>query len=99
MDQNNQTQCVNCQTVTTSDGKTVWVCENCGEVNQPADIAPSENQIPESAAAPTVPTETVPAADVSAAQQELDQAASQLGTPAAAPADTQVMEKTSGSSL
>ena len=23
--------CINCQAVTTNDGRTVWVCEQCGE--------------------------------------------------------------------
>jgi hypothetical protein len=41
MDQPQSIQCVNCQTVTTSDGKTVWVCENCGSTNQPVTTDPA----------------------------------------------------------
>lgn len=84
LNQPNNAQCVNCQTVTTSDGKTVWVCENCGEVNQA--VTTSTPAVPGVTPAAEPETQTV---DVTTAQAELDQAASQLGNqpvPAATPA-------------
>jgi len=66
--------CVSCQAVTTNDGRTVWVCENCQTVNQP----PLETII----SAPPDPIPTV-APDALAAQAELNSAAEQVQTPPA----------------
>lgn len=44
-------QCSNCQKVVTHDGKTVWVCEDCGTENLP--VAPV-------AAAPVMPEGPAP---------------------------------------
>lgn len=53
--------CTNCQAVTTADGKTLWVCENCGTDNHPvaAPVAPEvsvpEISVPEVTLAPETP--------------------------------------------
>jgi hypothetical protein len=74
----NQTSCTNCHAVTTQDGKTVWVCENCGTQNQPDDVvatvaptqAPVEPVAQETQAAPIMPPVEVLAPEPSPAPIE-----------------------------
>jgi len=60
-----QVKCTNCQAVTTHDGKTVWVCEQCNSENQPtADVAMAQatvNDAASSVAAPAVDQPVAPA--------------------------------------
>jgi hypothetical protein len=65
--------CVNCQAVTTADGKTVWVCERCGEENQAT--------AGESPAVPAEASGVGPEPDAASAQAVVAQAASEV-TPA-----------------
>jgi len=52
-----QVSCNNCHAVTTNDGKTVWVCEQCGTENLPAqadksvDVAAAQAVVSDAAAA------------------------------------------------
>jgi hypothetical protein len=74
MDQNQTppVACTNCQAVTTADGKTLWVCENCSTENHPAvETAPVVADAPE---APITP-------DAALAQAELDSAAATVSAP------------------
>ena len=57
MDQS-QVSCNNCHAVTTNDGKTVWVCEQCGTENKSVDVAAAQAVVNDAAAA----AGTVPAA-------------------------------------
>ena len=61
MDQT-QVNCSNCHAVTTNDGKTVWVCEQCGNENKPVDVAAAQAVVNDAvAAAPVVPPTPTPA--------------------------------------
>lgn len=60
-------QCSNCQKVVTHDGKTVWVCEDCGTENLPADASqamqaglPAVAAVAPAAAAPAMPEGPAP---------------------------------------
>ena len=50
MDQS-QVSCSNCHAVTTNDGKTVWVCEQCGTENKSVDVAAAQAVVSDAAAA------------------------------------------------
>ncbi|MEK7155139.1 MAG: hypothetical protein AAB697_03360 [Patescibacteria group bacterium] len=52
MDQS-QVSCNNCHAVTTNDGKTVWVCEQCGTENKVVDVAAAQAVVSNAAAAAT----------------------------------------------
>lgn len=63
MDQT-QVSCSNCHAVTTNDGKTVWVCEQCGTENKPVDVAAAQAVVNDAvAAAPVAPTAPVTPTD------------------------------------
>jgi hypothetical protein len=56
----NQVACVSCQAVTTNDGRTVWVCENCHTVNTPGvDDQLGLNSTPPATTTPVTPEPVV----------------------------------------
>ena len=58
-----QVKCTNCQAVTTHDGKTVWVCEQCSTENLPtADVVVAQAAVNDAASSMTAPV--APAAPV-----------------------------------
>jgi len=60
--------CSNCHAVTTNDGKTVWVCEQCATENKPVDVAAAQAAVSDAAGAmPAAPT--APAAPVTPTDQ------------------------------
>lgn len=55
---NNPVSCVNCQAITTNDGRTVWVCEQCGTENTVTaapDVLDAQTAISDAAAAAETP--------------------------------------------
>lgn len=56
--------CTNCQAVTTNDGRTIWVCEDCGEENTPdvVETTKPEPQIPDASLAQAAITDAAAAA-------------------------------------
>jgi hypothetical protein len=56
---NNNLSCKNCQAVTTNDGRTVWVCEQCGTENPAQPVTPdaldAQSAISDAAAAAGAP--------------------------------------------
>lgn len=61
MDQPNQVQCSNCHATTTADGKTEWVCEQCGTQNPVVDVTAAQAVVDTAASSmPTPPPVTPP---------------------------------------
>lgn len=61
--QTSPVECTGCHAVVTNDGRTVWVCEHCGEENMPTKehtvVDPVQAEVAAAAAqvAPVVPEE------------------------------------------
>lgn len=89
----NTLTCVNCQSVTTNDGRTVWVCESCGADNATVapDVAAAQAAItdavgPVDAPSIEVPHPTAPAPQVvSSANPPLQPLAADLGSISSVP--------------
>ncbi len=89
LDNSQQVACTNCQTVTTNDGKTVWVCQSCGNENAVTTVtAPAQpaQEVPVAAPVVATPAAEIPAVSVDAASAQAaisDAAAAVAAAPAA----------------
>jgi Tfp pilus assembly major pilin PilA len=68
----NKVSCVNCQAVTTNDGRTVWVCEQCGTENPTLapDVQDAQAAITDAAAAAGTPMDDMATSQMASVPEE-----------------------------